>query len=178
MKNSNSNKNAKAQKAAKHLAKMAKAQAQKTGPTRKEIVAKAFKAAHTSALAKRDDSPVLVRVDIINLQNLVIECTCCNGYTCSDCKPSEEPWVQANPNAQGESVGAQDKKHTTTVHNNHGCYGKNYGVRIDRGNGWEEFANWPTASNATNVAMGSLRGLIGNVRSSGKYAGWKVERMN
>jgi hypothetical protein len=167
-----SNKNAKAQKAAKHLAKMAKAQAQKTGPTRKEIVAKAFKAAHTSALAKRDDSPVLVRVDIINLQNILAECTC------SDCKPSEEPWVQANPNAQGESVGAQDKKHTTTVHNNHGCYGKNYGVRIDRGNGWEEFANWPMASEATNVAMGSLRWILNNAPTTGKYAGWKVERMN
>jgi hypothetical protein len=88
------------------------------------------------------------------------------------------PPVQANPKAQGQSSGAQSGTITRTPHHNSGCYGSNYGVRIDRGNGWEEFANWPTASNATNVAMGSLRGLIGNVRSSGKYAGWKVERMN
>jgi hypothetical protein len=64
------------------------------------------------------------------------------------------------------------------IHNNHGCYGKNYGVRIDRGNGWEEFANWPMASEATNVAMGSLRWILNNAPTTGKYAGWKVERMN
>ena len=96
-------------------------------------------------------------------------------YMC--CNPSGAN-PKANPNAQSNPSGAQSGTITRTAHSNHGCFGKNYGVRIDRGNGWEEFANWPTASKATNVAMGSLRGLIGNVRSSGKYAGWKVERMN
>tara|TARA_R110000803_G_scaffold194317_1_gene257363 strand:- start:320 stop:1090 length:771 start_codon:yes stop_codon:yes gene_type:complete len=87
--------------------------------------------------------------------------------------------IKANPNAQGESIGAQAKKCTRTAHSNHGCFGKNYGVRIDRGNGWEEFANWPTASEAVKVSQGSLRGLIGRApKANSKYFGWKVERMN
>ena len=50
-KSNRKNKLTKAQKAAKHLAKMAKAQAKKTGPTRKETVAKTHRAAQEKALS-------------------------------------------------------------------------------------------------------------------------------
>ena len=81
-----------------------------------------------------------------------------------------------NPNATSTSTGAIGHKITRT-YNGKQNFGQGYGIRVDRGNGWEEFSSWSDAKANTHVTMGSLRALIGNVRSSGKYAGWKVERM-
>ncbi len=86
------------------------------------------------------------------------------------------PKAQANPLAQGQSSGAQSGK-ITRAFNGKRSFGENYPLRIDRGNGWEEFANWTELSESVKVSRGSLRYILNNAPTTGKYAGWKVERM-